>query len=203
MAYFPMFVELEGRRVLIVGGGRVALRKAEKLMPYGAEITVAAPEICNELATMQGVRTIAESFSEEMLHNADVIIAATDDRELNKRISELCREEKIPVNTVDDSELCSFIFPCLIKKGSLSIGISTGGASPTAAISFKNKINELIPHNTEAILDYLNALRSPVKERFPEEKTRSRIFKELFELCINSGGPLTEAETEEFLKNVR
>lgn len=203
MAYFPMFVELEGRKILIVGGGKVALRKAEKLMPYGPEITVVAPEICDELSLMQGVRTINGSFSDEMLSNADIVIAATDDRELNKRISELCVSEKIPVNTVDDSELCSFIFPCLIKKGSLSIGISTGGASPTAAISFKNKINGLIPDNTEKILDYLNGLRVPVKAMFPEEKTRSRIFKELFELCISRGMPLSEAETEEYLKNVR
>lgn len=203
MAYFPMFVELDNKKVLIVGGGKVALRKAEKLLPYGPEITVVAPEICNELSLMPDVRTVYGSFSDELLQGIDIVIAATDDRGLNRRISELCRLEKIPVNTVDDSELCSFIFPCLIKSGSLSIGISTGGASPTAAISFKNKINDLIPDNTDAILDYLNSLRGTVKAAFPEEKTRSRIFKELFELCISRGRPLTQAETEEYLKNVR
>lgn len=203
MAYFPMFVELDNKKVLIVGGGKVALRKAEKLLPYGPEITVVAPEICDELSLMQGIRTVCGSFSDELLQGIDIVIAATDDRELNRHISELCRSEKIPVNTVDDSELCSFIFPCLIKNGSLSIGISTGGASPTAAISFKNKITDLIPDNTDAILDYLNSLRGTVKAAFPEEKTRSRIFKELFELCISRGRPLTQAETEEYLKNVR
>lgn len=203
MAYFPMFVELDNKKVLIVGGGKVALRKAEKLLPYGPEITVVAPEICDELSLMQGIRTVCGSFSDELLQGIDIVIAATDDRELNRHISELCRSEKIPVNTVDDSELCSFIFPCLIKNGSLSIGISTGGASPTAAISFKNKINDLIPDNTDAILDYLNSLRGTVKAAYPEEKTRSRIFKELFELCISRGRPLTQAETEEYLKNVR
>lgn len=203
MAYFPMFVELDNKKVLIVGGGKVALRKAEKLLPYGPEITVVAPEICDELSLMQGIRIINGGFSDELLQDADVVIAATDDRELNRHISELCRSDKTPVNTVDDSELCSFLFPCLIKNGSLSIGISTGGASPTAAISFKNKINDLIPDNTDEILDYLNSLRVSVKAAFPEEKTRSRIFKELFELCISSGRPLTQAETEEYLKNVR
>lgn len=203
MAYFPMFVELDNKKVLIVGGGKVALRKAEKLLPYGPEITVVAPEICDELSLMQGIRTVCGSFSDELLQGIDIVIAATDDRELNRHISELCRSEKIPVNTVDDSELCSFIFPCLIKNGSLSIGISTGGASPTAAISFKNKITDLIPDNTDAILDYLNSLRGTVKAAYPEEKTRSRIFKELFELCISRGRPLTQAETEEYLKNVR
>ncbi len=198
-----MFVELDNKKVLIVGGGKVALRKAEKLLPYGPEITVVAPEICDELSLMQGIRTVTGSFSDELLQDADVVIAATDDRELNRHISELCRSDKTPVNTVDDSELCSFLFPCLIKNGSLSIGISTGGASPTAAISFKHKISSLIPDNTDEILDYLNSLRVSVKAAFPEEKTRSRIFKELFELCISSGRPLTQAETEEYLKNVR
>lgn len=203
MAYFPMFVELDNKKVLIVGGGKVALRKAEKLLPYGPEITVVAPEICDELSLMPDVRIVYGSFSDELLQDIDIVIAATDDRELNRHISELCRSEKIPVNTVDDSELCSFLFPCLIKNGSLSIGISTGGASPTAAISFKNKISTLIPDNTDEILDYLNSLRAAVKAAFPEEKTRSRIFKELFELCVSSGRPLTQAETEEYLKNVR
>lgn len=203
MAYFPMFVELDGSKVLIVGGGHVALRKAEKLLPYGADISVVAPEICDELAALPEVRTVKESFSDERLNGADMVIAATDDRELNRHISELCREKRVPVNTVDDSELCSFIFPCLVKKGSLSIGISTGGASPTAAISFKEKINGCIPDNTDEILDYLNSIRPTVKAGFPEEKVRSRIFKELFDRCIDIGRPLTQAETEEYFKNVR
>lgn len=203
MAYFPMFVELSGRKVLIAGGGKVALRKAEKLLPYGPEITVVAPTVCEELSLMPDIRVVKGSFSDELLKNADVVIAATDDRELNKHISELCREVKTPVNTVDDSELCSFLFPCLVKKGSLSIGISTGGASPTAAISFKERIAADIPDNIDEILDYLGSIRSAVKSRFPEEKTRSRIFKGLFESCLSTGRPLTNAETEEYLKNVR
>ncbi len=198
-----MFVELCGRKVLIVGGGRVALRKAEKLLPYGPEICVVAPEIIDELAFLPNVRIIRESFSDELLQDADIVIAATDERELNRHISELCRKAKIPVNTVDDSELCSFIFPCLIKNGSLSIGISTGGASPTAAISFKDKFAACVPDNTGDILDYLGSVRDSVKSEFLDEKSRSRIFKELFELCISAGRPLTEAETEEFLTNVR
>lgn len=203
MAYFPMFVELEGRRVLIVGGGKVALRKVEKLLPYGPEITVVAPELCDELSIMPDIRTIEKSFSEEFLQNADIVIAATDDRELNKRVSELCRAKRIPVNTVDDSELCSFIFPCLVKKGDLSIGISTGGASPTAAIAFKEMIAASVPDNIDEILDYLGSIRPAVKAGFAEESVRSRIFRELFELCIVRGRALTEAETKEYLSNVR
>ena len=203
MAYFPMFVELEGREVLIVGGGRVALRKAEKLLPYGPHISVAAPALCAELSELPGICIINRAFSDELLQGADMVIAATDDRELNRHISGLCRELKIPVNTVDDSELCSFIFPCLVKKGSLSVGISTGGASPTAAISIKEKLEAAIPDNTDELLDFLGDLRPTVKALFPEEKTRARVFKELFRRCLELGRPLTEAETKEYLDNVR
>ena len=203
MAYFPMFVDLDGKRILIVGGGKVALRKVEKLLPYGPGITVAAPELCDELSEMPGIGILKQAFRDELIRDADIVIAATDDRELNRHISGLCRASKIPVNTVDDSELCSFIFPCLIKNGDLSIGISTGGASPTAAISFKEMIEACIPDNTGEILDFLGSIRPTVKAKFPSEKQRSRIFKELFECCRTLGRPLTEAETREYLDNVR
>lgn len=203
MAYFPMFVELSGSRVLIVGGGKVALRKAYKLLPYGADITVVAPDICRELEELSGVHIVKESFSDDMLNSCDMVIAATDDRELNARISKLCGEAKIPVNAVDDAELCSFLFPCLVKKGELSIGISTGGASPTAAISFKEKIEELVPEGIDGILEYLGDIRAEVKELFPDEALRSRIFRELFNRCITAGRPLTDVETKECFCDVR
>lgn len=203
MAYFPMFVELSGSRVLIVGGGKVALRKAYKLLPYGADITVVAPDICRELEELSGVHIVKESFSDDMLNSCDMVIAATDDRELNARISKLCGEAKIPVNAVDDAALCSFLFPCLVKKGELSIGISTGGASPTAAISFKEKIEELVPEGIDGILEYLGDIRAEVKELFPDEALRSRIFRELFNRCITAGRPLTDAETKECFCDVR
>ena len=203
MAYFPMFVELSGKRVLIVGGGKVALRKANKLLPYGADITIAAPEICPELEELSGVHTVKKSFSDDMLNLCDMVIAATDDRELNARISQLCLNARIPVNAVDDAELCSFLFPCLVKKGELSIGISTGGASPTAAISFKEKIEDLVPDDIDGILEYLGGIRAEVKERFPDEALRSRIFRELFNRCVTAGRPLTDAETKEYFCNVR
>lgn len=203
MAYFPMFVELSGSRVLIVGGGKVALRKAYKLLPYGADITVVAPDICRELEEFSGVHIVKESFSDDMLNSCDMVIAATDDRKLNARISKLCGEAKIPVNAVDDAELCSFLFPCLVKKGELSIGISTGGASPTAAISFKEKIEELVPEGIDGILEYLGDIRAEVKELFPDEALRSRIFRELFNRCITAGRPLTDAETKECFCDVR
>lgn len=203
MAYFPMFVELNNKQVLIVGGGRVALRKVTKLLPYGASITVCAPTVCDEILKLSAVKILTQSFCDELLNGADMVIAATDDRELNRRVSALCREQKIPVNTVDDPELCSFIFPCLVKSGSLSVGISTGGASPSAAQHIKEKVYACIPDGIDDILDYLSGIRPAVKELFPSEAQRSGVFKELTGLCLDLGRPLTQAETEEYFENVR
>lgn len=199
MAYFPMFTDLEGKDVLIIGGGTVALRKCEKLKEYGAHITVAAPEIIPGLAKMSDEQIYAE-FTSDMLAGRDMVIAATDKRAVNAEAARLCRERGTPINVVDDKELCSFIFPSLIKRGALSIGISTAGASPSAAVWIKERVTELLPENIEEILAYLEALRPEVAKRIVGgESERARVYKELLSRCITRGAPLSEEETQEYL----
>ena len=169
MAYFPFFVDLEGQRGLIVGGGTVALRKAEKLLPYGPALTVVAPEPVSELAALP-VELTRREFQPEDLDRADFVIAATDNEEENHRISALCQGRKIPVNVVDDKEACSFLFPALVRRGNLSVGVSTGGSSPTAAIWLKEQIEGLLPEQTEEILTWLEAQRPLLQERLPDQR---------------------------------
>lgn len=187
MAYFPFFADIENMNILVVGGGTVALRKVQKLLPFSPAITVAAPQIDGEIAAL-GVKLIHSEFKAEMLNGAQAVIAATDSKDVNRRISQLCRERSIPVNAVDDKEQCSFIFPALVKKGELTVGISTAGASPAAAIWLKEQINALLPDTLPQILDYLEGLRPVIKERVSSEQRRGEIFKELFALCLEAGG---------------
>ena len=114
-------------------------------------------------------------------------------------ISAACREKRIPVNVVDDREYCSFLFPCLVQDGALSVGISTGGASPTAAVWLKHRISDLIPAGFDEILAFLEELRPRIKTRYPDERARSATFAALFQACIQAGRPLTEAELEDLL----
>lgn len=195
MAYFPFFVDLEGQRGLIVGGGTVALRKAEKLLPYGPALTVVAPEPVSELAALP-VELTRREFQPEDLDRADFVIAATDNEEENHRISALCQGRKIPVNVVDDKEACSFLFPALVRRGNLSVGVSTGGSSPTAAIWLKEQIEGLLPEQTEEILTWLEAQRPPLKERLPDQRARAACFARLFAACLERGRPLTEEERD-------
>ena len=198
MPLFPIFINLEGRRVLIAGGGHVALRKAERLSPYGADIFAVAPEFIPGFAGIPGVTLLERRFEPGDIEGAALVIAATDDGELNAAVSELCRWENIPVNVVDDLEKCSFVFPALVQRGELSVGISTGGASPSAAQYVRRGVEQLVPEGFEGILDFLSAHRAEVKAALPAER-RAAAFAALFERCLERGGPLSEAELAAFL----
>lgn len=200
MAYFPFFVDLDGADGLIVGGGGVALRKVEKLLPYSPRLTVVAPDIRPELEQISGLVLLRRAFDPEDLRGRAFVIAATGDRAVNHEISRLCREGNIPVNVVDNREESSFLFPCLIRRGSLSVGISTGGASPSAAVYFKERFGALIPDHLEEMLDYLAREREQIKREVPQLSRREAMMKTLFAACLDRGRPLTGEETAEILK---
>ena len=101
MAYFPLFIDLNQKQGLVVGGGAVAARKIRTLLPYGPHLTVCAPSVLPELEALPGLTLRREPFSPALLEGAFFVIAATDDRELNSRIARLCRERNIPVNVAD------------------------------------------------------------------------------------------------------
>ena len=203
MSYFPFFMNISGKPGLIVGGGRIALRKIEKLLPFAPKLKVIAPVICSEIRGISGPELIQRSFEAGDEAGNAFVIAATDDRELNRKISQLCGEKNIPVNVVDDAELCSFIFPSLVKRGELTIGISTGGISPTAAVCIKEKINEILPENFEEILDCLYEARKYIKTSIASEQERHIMLRHLFFACMNAGRRLTESEAEIILREAK
>ena len=183
MGWFPFFIQLEGARGLLVGGGRVALRKAEKLLPFGAQLTVVAPCICPPLAALPGLTLCRRAFADSDLSPApDFVIAATGDRALDWRIAALCRARRILVNVVDDPAACGFYFPALVQRGRLCIGISTGGASPTAAAWLRQKIEALLPPGFDGILDRLAARREAVSAGAASEDKRAERLQQAIAL---------------------
>lgn len=190
MPLFPMFVDLKDKTVLIAGGGSVALRKLQKLTPYGVSPTVVAPDILPELAAVPGVKLHRRTFRPSDLHPRPVlVIAATNDRKVNRYISMLCKKRHIPVNVADDPALCSFVFPALVQRGEFSAGISTGGASPTAAVYFKERLTELLPENLEELLVWLRSKRQAIKASIPEPERRAAFLRRLFDACIGQTDP--------------
>lgn len=202
MAYFPFFIDIAGADGLVVGGGTVALRKVEKLLPYSPRLTVVAPDIRPELEEIPGLTILRRAAQPQDLEGRAFVIAAAGDRTVNAQFSRLCRERNIPVNVVDNKQESSFLFPCLIKRGSLSVGISTGGDSPSAAIYWKERFAALIPGQMEEILDYLAWERLAVKETVPQLKQREAILKALFSACMERRRPLTPEERTEIVRKL-
>ena len=147
MGYFPFFTDIENKNCLIVGGGSVAARKIKKLIPYSPVINVIAKYVCDEIYDIKYKNLFIYNriFSPTDIENNFFVIAATDDPSLNHTISILCREKNIPVNAVDSKDDCSFIFPSLFKKGSLSIGITSGGISPDLSVYYRNILEKNTP----------------------------------------------------------
>lgn len=205
MAYFPLFIDLSTISCLVVGGGRVALEKVQKLLMFDANITVIAPEVCDELCAIDELQILTREFQSTDIKGCGLVIAATNDRELNARIANLCHVANTPINVVDDPELCRFIFPSLIRHGELSIGISSGGNSPTAVIDVKERIQEHLPLADQpvlygTILRQLGSLRETVKQRIFDPAKRAACFKQLYRECIRLERPLKEEEIAEILR---
>ena len=197
MPYFPMFIELKDRPVLIVGGGKVALRKLQKLLPYSGSLTVVAPSILPEIKAFPQVKLRLRAFrAADLRPRPAMVIAATDDGAVNREVAMLCQKRHIPVNVADEPSQCSFFFPALVQQGEFSAGISTGGASPSAAAYFKEELRELLPENLDKMLSWLESMRPILKNRIPEQRKRADVFRALFKACMEKGAPLTQEEAE-------
>ncbi len=183
MAYFPFFADIEKKNCLIVGTFDLVLEKTERLLPYGVNIYALAEDGTDgELDKLEklGAKIIKEKFDIKTIEFYDFVVTCSLNSSFNKEIADVCKEKRIPINSVDDTENCTFIFPSLIKRGKLSVGISSSGASPYMTRYLKKKLNEIIPDNTEDLLERLEELRPFVKEQVSDEKKRKLIFKRLF-----------------------
>ena len=192
MTLFPFFGPIDGRTFLLMGGGNVAARKLKALLPFTDRVLIVAEDsdaveaVCREMEKTPGTDPdgsvwpvlLRRAFRDTDLEPADYVIGATDDRELNRHISELCRQKKIPVNIVDDAELCTFIFPSLVKRGDLVAGITTGGKTPGFGQYVRKTLEEALPDNTEAIIDELYTYKLQLKETVPEHTERARLLRE-------------------------
>ena len=185
MGYFPFYIDIENKHCVVIGGGVVALRKIEKLMPFNPEITVVAPEICYEISEMKDVTICKRKFSDDDIMNAFMVISATDDEKLNAHIFELCKKRNVLVNTVDDKEKCGFIFPALAKRKNITVAISTSGKSPLYARFLRENIERMLDDDCDKITDILCKYRLLIKSRIKSESRRKAAFEHILEICLN------------------
>lgn len=205
MALFPFFANIEGKEVLIIGGGKHALEKVMRLSPYKPEIKVIASHIQKEFSSFERVVLVPRKFREEDLNSSPLfVIVAGENQEENRNIALLCRSRGIPVNTVDDKEYCDFLFPALIDHGHLTIGVCTNGASPATAVILKKRIEEQIPDKIEEILDFLLEKRPEIMKNINNKKKRFQFYHELSRLCMEKNMVPKEEEFQKLLakKNI-
>ena len=200
MGYFPFFVDVENQNCLVVGGGVVALRKIEKLLPFNPNITVVSPKVHKEILSIKNINIIKRKFDFNDLKEKSFVITATDDKTLNKEIYNSCKENNIPVNTVDDKDNCSFIFPALAKNNGVTVAISTSGKSPLYAKYLRKKIENLI-QDSESIVDNLSKYREKIKNEISLEENRKLAFEKLLEYSL-SNDSITDDLVDKIIKDL-
>lgn len=193
MSYFPLFMELKDRDCLVVGGGRVAWHKVKVLMDFGARVSVVAPAILPEMGELGPVQQFQREFSDGDVKGRTLVVAATDDEGLNRRISGLCQEHGIPVNAVDQIQDCSFIFPAYVKQGEVVAAVSSGGQSPVMTQYLKAQIKPVMTEEIGELAACLGGIRDIVRSTVRTEKARKQLYEELLQLGLQKGAnPGTE-----------
>ncbi len=166
MAFFPVSINLSGKKILIVGGGHIAFRKLKTLMDFTNNVNIISPSITEEtkkMVTSHSLNYIKREYQTQDLTDHDIVVVAANDLTLQQEISEECQKRNILCNCVDSAELSSFIFPSIVKKGDLTVATSTSGTSPKFAKQFKEFLRELLPDNVE---EYLKKEGEKRKEKF-------------------------------------
>lgn len=184
MNTFPLFFKLEDQKVLIVGGGEVALRKADLLSRAGARITILAPSISHEIRELLSDdkhELIEENYHKSYMSGARVIIAGTDDETLNHQIHADATDLNIPVNVVDTPPLCDFIFPAIVDRNPIVIGISSNGKAPVLARLLRARLETLIPQGYGKLAKLAGEFRTEVKSKIPTLTGRRQFWERAFE----------------------
>ncbi|KGF64458.1 MULTISPECIES: siroheme synthase CysG [Pseudomonas] len=191
MEFLPLFHNLRGARVLVVGGGEIALRKSRLIADAGAVLRVVAPDIGTELRELidsSGGEQILRGYTESDLNGCVLIIAATDDEPLNAQVSADARQRGVPVNVVDAPSLCSVIFPAIVDRSPLVIAVSSGGDAPVLARLIRAKIETWIPPTYGHLAGLAARFRHQVKGLFPNVQQRRAFWEEVFQ------GPIADRQ---------
>ena len=187
MRYYPIFVDIRDRKVVVVGGGEVAERKVKTLLKCGAKIHIIAETLTdklNDLVQDNTVSYLGREFGEDTLEGAALVIAATNDPELNRVVSNKARERNIFVNTVDQPEDCTFIVPSVVKKGDLLIAISTSGKSPALAKRIRQELEKRFDESYAYLIDIMGRLRKVVLAAGLMQSENRKIFDSILESDI-------------------
>ena len=178
--YYPMMVNLAGKRCLVVGGGRVAERKVALLLDCGASVDVVSPAATAKLATLASagaIRLKSRAVRSDDLPGAFLVFVATDDPGVNRKVAAEAQETGGLINVADAPEACSFLVPSVFRRGDLTIAISTAGGSPALAKRLRQRLEKTIGPEYEAFLAALRDVRAQAREVIADPAERRAIFR--------------------------
>src|SRR3984893_6024277 len=182
MGYIPIFLDVTGRRCVVVGGGEIAARKVEALLKAGADVNVVSPRLSPQRASSAAgglVTHIAREYARGDIRGCILVYAATDDPKLHRELVAEARALGIPINVVDVPESCSFISPAVVNRGELQIAISTGGASPTFAARLRRALEDQFGTEYALTLEVLRAARRKLHAEEVDPADRMRRLQSL------------------------
>ena len=180
MKYFPVYLDLRDRPCVVIGGGRVAERKALSLLEAGATVTIVSPALTaklSELSSTGKMNHLQKEYEEKDLSGEFLVIAATDSPEINTRVAHACKKKHMLVNVAVPPGESSFIMPSVVERGELLIAISTSGASPALSRKIRRELEEKYGPEYEPYLGKLAAIRKRIVDEIPDEDRRRNVFQ--------------------------
>jgi len=181
-SYYPILIKLDDRLCLVVGGGQVAGRKTSSLVKAGASVRIVSPEISEDIKTLVKtgkVEWIKEKFEPRRLDGAFLVIAATDNEQVNQTVCNEAIARSILVNVVDRPDLCTFIVPSVTRRGDLIVAVSTSGKSPAVAKMLRKKLESEFGEEWAVFLNIMGEARSRTINSVEDKKQREKIFNRL------------------------
>ncbi|AFK86659.1 MULTISPECIES: precorrin-2 dehydrogenase/sirohydrochlorin ferrochelatase family protein [Thermoanaerobacterium] len=182
MAYYPIMLNILDKKCLVIGGGKVAYRKILPLLEFGATVTALSSYFTDEILELpknHKVNLIRRSYQKNDVDNYFLVVVATNDRIINKEISNECKKKNILVNVVDDKELSTFIVPSVMKKGDLTISVSTNGKSPLLAKRIKEMLGNMFEDDVENLIAELSNLRDKLKTTSATQEEKIKLYDDI------------------------
>lgn len=182
---YPINLKLEDLEVTIIGGGQVAYRKCKNFIEFGQNVRVISSKFIDEFYKLgQGVDLVEDSYNEEYIKSSFIVIAATNNKDVNKEIGIYCRNSGKLVNVVDDINISNFTVPSYVKRGDLLISISTGGKSPSLSSKIKKELEEQYDDSYEEYVDLLGKVRKSIIRKYKEISQRKIMLNGLVNLTL-------------------
>ena len=185
--YYPVYIQLHGQPCTVIGGGKIAEGKVAGLLAAGAQVKLIAPELTphlHQLAAQGQIDYIARTYQHGDLTGAFMVICATDQHDINHQVWEEASANHQLVNVVDDTPRCNFIAPAILRKGDLTIAISTAGRAPALAVRLKERLQNELGPEYERFLELAGHLREPLARHIPDFETRKALWYELLDTEI-------------------